>query len=279
MILDGTLLAKKISATLTRKVRILREKGVVPKLAILMVGDNPASLLYTTLKEKKANDLGMACTRIIFPHGTDPREVRHAIEVLNHDTSVHGIILQLPLPGLCADAGLENVILPEKDIDCLGAVNFSQLAKGHKPAGGPPPTSESVVRLISTAGVSLKGLSMVIIGAGFFGRQAAFHCLNLGATVTLADINTKDLSKLTRGAEVVVSAVGKANVVTKDMIRTGSVVIDAGISRVGGVTVGDVSFPEVSRRASWITPVPGGVGPLTVVLLMENVVRAAQKAA
>lgn len=273
MVLDGKKIADSIERDLKKKAHALLAKGVRPGLGIVLIGDNPASTLYVSLKEKMAKELGFELERKVLPSDCTRQEVQSAIDALNGNSAIHGILVQLPLPPQVSIKDIGAMISPEKDVDCFHPENLKALQEGRSRID--PPTAESVARLIQASGALMKDARIAVVGTGFFGRQIADHCQSRGAIVTRVNSRTPDLPTVIRNADIVVVAVGKPRCVTGEMIKPGAVVIDVGINRVGSEVVGDVDFESAEKVASAITPVPGGVGPLTVVLLMENVLKAA----
>ncbi len=275
ILLDGSTLSKKIHASTKKEVSKLLTRGITPRLAILLVGDNPASKVYVHLKEKAARNVGIICSVTELVTSVSFEQVADTIKNLNRDSSVHGIIIQLPLPSTLDEGKVLQLIAPEKDIDCLHPTNLAALAMGY--TRQLPPTPEAVVRLIAMSKRSIKGSDVVVIGSGFFGRQIAFHCMGYGATVTTVNQHSKNLHTHIKRADILVSAIGKPSVITGTMIKRGAVVIDVGITKRGNKVLGDIDFVSVSKKAEYLTPVPGGVGPVTVSILIENVVQAAKR--
>ena len=272
MIIDGKAIAQQIKddirATLARK----SHSGITPGLGIIMVGNNDASAVYVGIKEKVARALGFHIQVDKMPASVSEKEVIATIEKMNRNKKIHGMLVQLPLPKKFSYQEIVDAIAPEKDIDCLTHASLGALLKGEPRFA--PPTAEAVRVLIESAGMKVNGADIAIVGAGFFGRQIALHLLNHGASVSVCHEFTKDVSIYTKKADVVVSAVGKAGIITGAMIKKGSVVIDVGISVVDGKVVGDVDTASVSKKAGFHTPVPGGVGPVTVACVMRNVLEA-----
>lgn len=273
MIIDGKVLAEKIIKKIEQRAKRLKTK---PGLAALLVGDNPASTLYVERKGELAKRLGFHFERIHLPLSTPQKQVTAVLDRLSVDKNISGIIVQLPLPTQCAFDEVSHHIALEKDIDCFHPDNLSKLFLG-KLLPFPPPTPEAVARLIQSSGVPLPSQYATIVGSGFFSRQIAAHLGNLGSIVTLISSNEKALSKYTLMADIIVTAVGKPEFLKGVMVKKGAVVIDVGITKKGSRVVGDVDFKSVSKKASALTPVPGGVGPMTLALLMENVLQAAMK--
>jgi methylenetetrahydrofolate dehydrogenase (NADP+)/methenyltetrahydrofolate cyclohydrolase len=289
-IIDGTAIGKQIRAELTDEVAALRAKGVTPGLTVVLVGEDPASQVYVRMKGKAADELGMKSDTIRLPADTPEAELLALLDRLNADRAVHGILVQLPLPGHM-DAG--KVLLrmsPEKDVDGFHPVNVGKLVIGD-PTGFRPCTPAGVQELLVRSGADPAGKHVVVVGRSLIvGRPVANILMQkakgANATVTVAHTGTRDLAAMTRQGEILVVAAGRPEVIRGDMVRPGAVVIDVGVNRVddpaapkGYRLVGDVAFQEAVEVASQITPVPGGVGPLTIALLMRNTVQAARQAA
>lgn len=274
-ILDGKGLAKKIKSQL--KVKIQKElttKKRPPGLAVLMVGDNPASTVYVRNKEKACKAVGINSFGNHFPSQTSQEELKEVIENLNKDQSVDGILVQLPLPSHLDSVKLLHCIAPHKDADGLHPVNLGKLVRGEK--GLRSCTPAGVMEMLSEYNIDLQGKKAVVVGRSILvGKPLALMLLEKNATVTIAHSRTNDLASVTREADILISAIGKPEFITGEMIKSGAVVIDVGINRVEtpqgkSKLVGDVAFEEVKEIASYITPVPGGVGPMTVAMLLNN---------
>ncbi|MEK7123010.1 MAG: bifunctional 5,10-methylenetetrahydrofolate dehydrogenase/5,10-methenyltetrahydrofolate cyclohydrolase [Patescibacteria group bacterium] len=274
MIIDGKNIAEEVKRTVGRRAKKMK---IRPGFAAVLVGDDPASVLYVERKGQMAQELGFYFKRIHLPVSASQKRVIVMLDALSADRRIHGILLQVPLPAHIALDEVAHHIAPDKDIDCFHPDNLAKLFL-NKPLPFAPPTPEAVLRLIASTGQELGLSDVVVIGDGFFARQISAHCLNRGAVVTLVHSRAARLAQLTRAADVVITAVGRENFLKGTMIKKGAVVIDVGITKRGNKVVGDVHFSSVSKRARAVTPVPGGVGPLTVAVLMENVLKAAQRA-
>ena len=273
-LIDGKKIAKEIVEGLKKKASLLKEK---PCLAIVMVGKNPASAIYVSGKEKACGDAGLECRRINLGENASEMELLDAVNTLNNDSKVHGILVQLPLPKQIDEQVIINSILPGKDVD-----GFSPLSMGALFTGRPhfvPATAVGVVKLIESTGVPISGKHAVVVGrSNIVGKPVALLLLERNATVTVCHSKTKSLEDYTKDADILVVAVGRANTIKGSMVRKGAVVIDVGINRMpGGAIVGDVDFSSVSKVAGFLTPVPGGVGPMTIACLMENTVMACER--
>ena len=282
-LLDGKALAKKIQLELKTKVDQLKPKiGRPPGLAVLMVGDNPASAVYVRNKEKACQKVGIVSLGQHFPEDTTQAELEQVIAQLNQDERVDGILVQLPLPKHLDSIALLRCIDPDKDADGLHEVNLGKLVRSE--SGLRSCTPGGVMRILKEYDLNPAGKKAVVIGRSILvGKPVALMLLEANATVTIAHSHTLDLGAVCREADILVAAVGKPEMITRDMIKPGAVVIDVGINRVETTEgksklVGDVAFAEVAEIASYITPVPGGIGPMTVAMLLSNTVKSyAQK--
>ncbi len=277
-LLDGRVLSARVMEELKTRTAVLKEKGIVPGLAVIYVGDDPASAIYVRNKEKACDELGIRSFHIAMPGDTTQEALENRIRELNADEAVNGILVQLPLPKhLDEDAALA-VIAPEKDADGFHILNGGKLLYGLE--GTVPCTPRGIMVMLESSGIDLNGKNAVVIGrSNIVGKPVAMLLLQKNCTVTMCHSRTQDLAAFTRNADILVAAVGRPRFVTADMVKDGAVVIDVGINRVDGKVVGDVDFEAVSRKASFITPVPGGVGKMTVCMLMMNTVEAAEKKA
>jgi methylenetetrahydrofolate dehydrogenase (NADP+)/methenyltetrahydrofolate cyclohydrolase len=271
MIIDGKKIAEELKRSLKIRASRIRRR---PGFAAVLVGDDPASMLYVRRKGQMAQELGFYFMKVHLPATATQKRVIVSLDALAGDTRVHGVLLQVPLPAHIALDEVAHHIAPEKDIDCFHPDNLAKLFL-NKPLPFSPPTPEAVTRLIRSTGQELKQSDIVVVGDGFFARQISAHCLNQGAVVTLVHSKARRLAALTRAADVVITAVGQSGYLTGSMVKKGAVVIDVGITKKGRHVVGDVDFASASKKARAVTPVPGGVGPMTVAVLMENVLKAA----
>jgi len=277
-ILDGKLVAQKVLAEVKVGVAALKERsGVTPTLAVVLVGDFPPSKIYIANKKKMAAEVGIASRDFLYPEGISQADLLALLRRLNADPAVHGILLQLPLPGGCNEDEAIAAIAPEKDVDGFHPMNL-----GHLLAGAPtvlPCTPAGVLEILDHYGVELRGAEVVVVGRSrIVGKPLAQLLLARHATVTMCHTRTRDLAAHTLRAEVLCVAAGRPEVVRGDMVREGAVVVDVGINRLeSGKLVGDVEFESASKRARAITPVPGGVGPMTVAMLMKNTLQAARR--
>jgi methylenetetrahydrofolate dehydrogenase (NADP+)/methenyltetrahydrofolate cyclohydrolase len=289
-IIDGTAIGMAIREELKAEVAALRERGVTPGLTVVIVGEDPASQVYVRMKGKAAAELGMKSDTIRLPPTTSEAELLALVDRLNADEEVHGILVQSPLPGQLNFERVVNRISPAKDVDGFHPVNVGKVVRGDRDAFRPC-TPAGVIELLMRSGVDPRGKHAVVVGRSMIvGRPVANMLLQDtpggNATVTVCHTKTTDLSRWTREAEILVVAAGRPEVIRGDQIRPGAVVIDVGVNRVddpssgkGYRLTGDVNFAEAKEVASAITPVPGGVGPMTIALLMKNTVQAARQAA
>ena len=275
-IIDGKILAAEVKACAAQAVRFLQERyGITPCLAVLLVGDDPASQVYVRGKANDCEACGIESRVIRLPAGTTQAELLARLGALAADSAVHGILVQLPLPRHIDPAAVIEAIPPEKDVDGFTPVNAGRLLNG-EPCFAPC-TPAGCLRMIEAAGADLDGKHAVVVGrSNIVGKPAALLLMQKNATVTVCHSHTRDLAAVCRTADVLIAAVGKAGFITADMVKPGAVVIDVGINRgADGKLHGDVDFAPVSEIASYITPVPGGVGLMTRAMLMLNTVQAA----
>lgn len=276
VLLDGKALAAQLTDGLKTRVAALKEKGITPGLAVILVGEDPASQVYVRNKGKACDELGIYSRTLRLPEDTKQEDLEALIEDLNRDDRIDGILVQLPLPRHLDEAAALRRIRPEKDVDGFHIENAGRLFTGQ--SGVVPCTPKGILYMLKATGVPLSGKDAVVIGrSNIVGKPVAMLLLKENCTVTLCHSRTADLAAHTRRADVLVAAVGKPRFVTADMVKPGAAVIDVGISRVDGKVVGDVDFEQVEKVAGYISPVPGGVGKMTIGMLMENTVEAAEK--
>ena len=278
-IIDGTALARVVRDEWRDRARALANRGCRPGLAVVIVGDNPASKAYVRNKVRACADLELRSDHIELPDTTTESDLLERIAALNADPGIHGILVQLPLPKHISPERVIDAIAPEKDVDGFHPTNVGLLATGHPRFA--PCTPAGIMLMLEREGVDPWGMNAVILGASnIVGKPMALLLLQRGATVTLCNSKTRDLGAHTRAADILVAAVGRPKLVTGDMVKPGAVVIDVGINRLpDGTLVGDVDTQTVMGIASRVTPVPGGVGPMTIMGLMANTLRGAQMAA
>jgi methylenetetrahydrofolate dehydrogenase (NADP+)/methenyltetrahydrofolate cyclohydrolase len=274
-VIDGRAVAMGVRERVRGEVVELREQGVTPGLATVLVGDDPASRLYVRRKHEACAEVGFASSNHELDAATPQDELEGLLGELGSDPAIHGILLQLPLPPQIDAAAMTAVIDPLKDVDGLSPVNAGLLAQGRD--GLVPCTPAGVMELLRTAGTELRGASAVVIGRSqLVGKPLAALLLGADATVTHCHSRTRDLAAVCRGADVLVAAVGSPHLVNAEMVREGATVIDVGMNRTDAGLVGDVDFEAVSGKARAITPVPGGVGPMTIAMLLSNTAKAAR---
>lgn len=276
-LLDGKLMSAQVEEGVKARVEALKARGVTPGLLVILVGDNPASCSYVKNKEKACERLGLFSTALRMPESTTQQELEEEIALANEDPRYHGILVQLPLPShLDSDRALA-LIKPEKDVDGFHAVNAGKLMRGED--GVIACTPKGALYMLKTAGVDISGKEAVIVGrSNIVGKPMAMLLLQENATVTICHSKTQNLAEHTRRADILVAAIGKPKFITPDMVKDGAAVVDVGMNRVNDKWCGDVDFDEVSKKAAYITPVPGGVGKMTIAMLMDNTVAAAEKA-
>jgi len=288
-IIDGKEIAKTIRAELAKEIEGLAKKGITPGLAVVLVGENPASQSYVRSKNKAAHEIGIYSEQHTLPAETTEEELLKLVGELNANPKINGILVQLPLPDHIDEHKVINAILPEKDVDGFHPVNTGKLMIGE--GGFKPCTPYGVVKMLQYSGVETEGAHVVVVGrSNIVGKPVANLLLQkqkgANATVTICHSRTKDLPAVTRQADILIAAIGRAEFVTADMVSEDAVVIDVGVNRVddssrkrGYRLVGDVKFDEVSEKCKAISPVPGGVGPMTITMLLYNTVESAKAAA
>lgn len=276
MNIDGKTLSSQIRGELKEKVTLFKDTyGFAPGLAVILVGSDPASQVYVRNKHRACEELGMTSFEYTLPEDTKEEELIALLNKLNADTAVHGILVQLPLPRHINEGRVIETILPEKDVDAFHPQNIGALTLG-KPIFAPC-TPAGVMEMFDRYNIPIEGKNCVIIGrSNIVGKPMALLMLSRNATVTICHSRTKDLSSITSNADILIAAIGKPRFVTADMVKENAVVIDVGINRLAdGKLCGDVDFGAVAPKASYITPVPGGVGPMTITMLMKNTYAAA----
>jgi len=279
-IIDGKAISAQIRAELAQEVAKLKaDKGVTPGLAVVLVGDNPASKVYVGQKEKACNELALLSRKFVLPAETKEEELLDLVAKLNADPEIDGILVQLPLPKQIDENKVIAAIHPDKDVDGFHPVNVGRLVIGTE--GFKPCTPYGVIHLLRRSGVKLAGAEAVVVGrSNIVGKPVALMLLQESATVTVCHSKTRDLAEVCRRADVLVVAIGRPKMITADMVREGAVVIDVGVNRLpDGKLCGDVDFAGASEKAAQITPVPGGVGPMTIAMLMHNTVNSARRRA
>lgn len=275
MIMDGKALSKKIREQIKQEVERLNEKNIFPKLAVIMVGEDPASKVYVRNKSKACMDTGIEYEEFLLNENTSMEELLKVIKELNERKDIHGILLQSPIPKPLDIYTAFETIDFRKDVDGFHPINIGRLTLKRQTFISCTP--HGVMKLLEEYHINLKGANVVILGrSNIVGKPLAQCLLNEDATVTICHSKTKNVGEITKNADIVISAIGKPKFLSRDMVKEGAVVIDVGINRLETGLVGDVDFEEVSKKASYITPVPGGVGPMTIAMLLHNVVIAAK---
>jgi len=287
-LIDGRAIAEKVYVDLRGEITELKAKGVTPGLAVVLIGDDPASRAYVRSKDKMCRELGLHSLKLELRASTTQTELLNRVEELNTDSNIHGILVQSPPPAHIDEAAIVRALDPRKDVDGFHPENVAKLVLDD--AGGfVPCTPLGVQRLLIESKININGAHVVVLGRSMIvGKPLALLLMqkntNANATVTVVHSRSRDLAEITRSADIIVAAIGRAGFVTADHVRKDVVVIDVGINRVDDATaergyrlVGDVAFDEVSKKASAITPVPGGVGPMTIAMLMSNTIKAARQ--
>ena len=287
-LIDGRAIAEKVYIDLRTQMAELKSKGVTPGLAVVLVGDNPASRTYVRSKDKMSRELGLRSVKLELPASTTQSELLSHVDELNRDSKVHGILVQSPPPKQINEAAIVRALDPRKDVDGFHPLNVAKLAMGD-PTGFVPCTPLGVQRLLIESKIDIAGAHVVVLGRSMIvGKPVALLLMQKAkggdATVTVAHSRSKNLKEITRSADILIAAIGRAHFVKAEHVREDAVVIDVGINRVddksnerGYRLVGDVAFDEVAPKARAITPVPGGVGPMTIAMLMSNTVKAARQ--
>lgn len=275
-IIDGKAVSRAVREQVAAETAQLKEKGIVPGLAVIIVGEDPASQVYVNNKEKACAEVGFYSEKFALPESTTQQELNALVEELNARKDINGILCQLPLPAHLNDKEVINLISPEKDVDAFHPVNVGAIMIGDY--NFLPCTPAGVMELIHSTGVDISGKKAVVIGrSNIVGKPMAMLLLHENATVEITHSKTRNLSEITSQADILVAAIGKAKFVTADMIKEGAVVIDVGMNRdENGKLCGDVDFASAADKCSFITPVPGGVGPMTISMLMKNTLTAAK---
>ena len=286
-LIDGRAIAEKVYVDLRREIVELKSKGITPGIAVVLVGDNPASRTYVRSKDKMSRELGLHSVKLELPENTSQAELLARVEELNADSAIHGILIQSPPPQQIDESAIVRALDPRKDVDGFHPLNVAKLAMGDA-SGFVPCTPLGVQRLLIESKIDIAGAHVVVLGRSMIvGKPVAFLLMQKAkggdATVTVVHSRSKKLEEITHSADILIAAIGRAHFVKAQHVRDGAVVIDVGINRVEDATnargyrlVGDVAFDEVAQKAGAITPVPGGVGPMTIAMLMSNTVKAAR---
>jgi methylenetetrahydrofolate dehydrogenase (NADP+)/methenyltetrahydrofolate cyclohydrolase len=277
-LIDGKSLSKKVQDYVQLEVeKLKKERGIVPGLAVVIVGDDPASHAYVSMKEKACKNVGFYSIAHKMPNTITQEEIIEIIEMMNHNPHIHGILVQLPLPAHIDTNRILEVVNPKKDVDGFHAYNVGRMVTGLESFVACTPLG--VMKMFEEYNIELEGKDVVVVGASnIVGKPMASLLLNANATVTVTHIYTKDLASHTKRADIVIVGVGVPALIKADMVKEGAIVIDIGINRLeDGSLVGDVDFDAVAPKCSYITPVPGGVGPMTIAMLLSNTLHAAQQ--
>ena len=274
-IIDGKAIAAQIRESLKTRITALKQKGISPGLSVVLVGDDPASATYVRSKERACEELGIFSIVHRLGSDTTQEQLVSLVHALNADKRLHGILIQSPLPEHLDELALLREVDPDKDVDGLHVVTAGRLMVGEP--GFKPCTPKGVIHLIKSTGITISGKCAVVVGrSNMVGKPVAMMLLEENATVTMCHSRTQNLAAVCAEADILIAAVGRPGLVTGEFVKPGAVVIDVGTTKVDGKLKGDVVFDEAAKKASFITPVPGGVGPMTIAMLMENTVEAAE---
>ncbi|MDE5917343.1 MAG: bifunctional methylenetetrahydrofolate dehydrogenase/methenyltetrahydrofolate cyclohydrolase FolD [Oscillospiraceae bacterium] len=275
-LISGKEVSLKVKNQVAKETAELKKQGITPGLAVIIVGNDPASRVYVNSKKKACAEVGFNSYEYALPEETTQEELLKLVDKLNNDNNVNGILCQLPLPKHIEENAIINAIKAEKDVDAFHPFNVGKIMIGEY--AFLPCTPAGVMELIDSTGVEISGKSCVVIGrSNIVGKPMAMLLLHRSGTVTICHSKTQNLQEICRNADILVAAVGRANFVTEDMVKDGAIVIDVGMNRLeNGKLCGDVDFENVEKKASFITPVPGGVGPMTIAMLMKNTLTAAK---
>jgi len=275
-IIDGKMLSNELKTNMKDEVISLKKSGIIPHLTVILLGDNPASRSYVKGKEKACAETGISSNLIELKEDITEEKLLKEIEKLNHDTSVHGILVQLPLPDHIEEQKIIEIISPQKDVDGFHPINIGRMMTGQDTFL--PCTPHGIITMLKSKNISIEGKHAVVLGrSNIVGKPVGQLLLNENATVTYCHSRTNNLKQYTKNADILIVALGKTHFVTKDHIKEGATVIDVGINRLDdGSLTGDVDFDDVKEKASYITPVPRGVGPMTITMLLSNTIKAAR---
>ena len=276
-LIDGKIISSAVKENISKEVELLKSNGITPSLAVIIVGEDPASKVYVANKKKACEQIGIKSLEFALSEETTNKELLDLINKLNNDESVNGILCQLPLPKHLDEKTVIESISPDKDVDAFHPVNVGRIMTGDYDFL--PCTPAGIMEMLDYENIDICGKNCVVIGrSNIVGKPMSMLLLHRNGTVTICHSKTKDLKSICASADILVAAVGRANFVTADMVKEGAVVIDVGINRLNnGKLCGDVDFSDVEPKASFITPVPGGVGPMTIATLMKNTLTAAKK--
>ncbi len=275
-LIDGKVISAAVKERVKGEVAALNQKGITTGLAVIIVGEDPASKVYVNNKKKACEALGIISEEYALPENTTQEELLSLIETLNKKENINGILCQLPLPKHLDEEIVINAISCDKDVDAFHPINVGKIMQGNYDFV--PCTPAGIMEMLDYEGIDIAGKTCVVIGrSNIVGKPMSMLLLHKNGTVTICHSRTQNLKEVCKNADILVAAVGRPNFVTADMVKDGAVVIDVGINRVDGKLIGDVNFDQVCEKASYITPVPGGVGPMTIAMLMQNTLTAAKK--
>ena len=276
IIIDGKLVAQEVKAKVSKKVKELQENGITPGLAVIIIGNNQASRIYVNNKKKACAEVSIYSKECALPDTTSQKELIELISKLNNDDSINGILVQLPLPNHINEKAVIEAIDPLKDVDAFHEINVGKIMIGEYDLL--PCTPAGIIELLNSQNIEIEGKHCVVVGrSNIVGKPMAMLLLHRNGTVTICHSKTKNLKKICKNADILIAAVGKAKFITSDMVKKGAVVIDVGMNKdENSKLCGDVDFDNVKKIASYITPVPGGVGPMSIAMLMKNTVTAAR---
>lgn len=274
-IIDGKVISEHVKQRIAEQTALLKQQGITPGLAVILVGDDPASQIYVNSKERACAQVGFYSEKHTLPADTSMEQLLALVDRLNNDPKIHGILCQLPLPKHLDEKAVIHAISPEKDVDAFHPVNVGRIMIGDFEFL--PCTPAGIMEMLDYQNIEIDGKHCVVVGrSNIVGKPMAMLMLHKNATVTICHSHTENLADYCRSADILIAAVGKAKFITADMVKPGAVVIDVGMNRpAGGKLCGDVDFEQVEKKASYITPVPGGVGPMTIAMLMQNTLTAA----
>ncbi|MBQ0106095.1 MAG: bifunctional methylenetetrahydrofolate dehydrogenase/methenyltetrahydrofolate cyclohydrolase FolD [Armatimonadetes bacterium] len=276
-ILDGKALSKQIREEIANDVNELKANGITPRLSVILVGNDPASVTYTNMKKKACEKLGMISDLIVFPEDASQEEIENKIDELNNDSTVHGIMVQHPVPKHLDELAILSKVDIKKDVDGISSHSLGNLCLDTQDYVSCTPFG--IITMLEKYGIEIEGKKAVVVGRSIIlGKPVALYLLQKNATVTICHSKTKNLPEIVKDADIVVAAIGKSEFIKGEWIKEGAVVVDAGYNKVPGrdKDVGDVEFEEAEKKASWITPVPGGVGPMTITMLLYQTVKGAK---
>lgn len=277
-LLDGKKVSAELFSQLRPRVEALKNAGVDPKLVFFIVGNNPASVAYVKMKQKASEKIGISSELVRYEDTISQQELIEKIHQLNEDSAVHGMMVQLPLPAQLSLPEITRALDPKKDADGFHAYNFGKMTLSKEFEHLPPATALGIIRLLDAYGIDVSGMDITVIGrSNLVGKPVAIMLMNRGATVTVCHSRTKNTADHCRNADMLISATGVPQLVKGDWVKEGAIVIDAGYAKVDGKVTGDVDFEAVAPKCSWITPVPGGCGPMTIYAIVQNTVVAAER--